>query len=74
MPMPRSCANVCCSRAKLPPRRPAKAVHLPEYWPLERSACDRNALRTGLNRGTRPGFYKLNGAICELIDDWSMVA
>lgn len=35
--------------------------------------ADARALGDMLKRGTSPNFYKLNGAICELIEEWSMV-
>jgi len=30
-------------------------------------------LRSRLDEGTRPAFLRLNSAICELLEDWSMV-
>merc|ERR1712032_591770 len=32
-----------------------------------------DSLRERLDHTTRPELYRLNAAICELIDDWSMV-
>ena len=35
--------------------------------------ADAHALSHMLQQGTRPDFYRLNSAICELADEWSMV-
>jgi len=35
--------------------------------------ADAMTLRHRLDSTTRPGFYRLNSAICELLEDWSMV-
>ena len=35
--------------------------------------ADAHALGGMLRKGTSPSFYKLNAAICELMDEWSMV-
>ena len=35
--------------------------------------ADAHALGGMLRRGTSPHFYRLNSAICELMDEWSMV-
>jgi len=35
--------------------------------------ADTTVLSTMLRSGTAPKFYKLNSAICELIDEWNMV-
>ena len=35
--------------------------------------ADPDELRSRLDAGTRPAFLKLNSAICELLDEWSMV-
>mmetsp|Transcript_585 Transcript_585/g.1187 ORF Transcript_585/g.1187 Transcript_585/m.1187 type:complete len:111 (-) Transcript_585:71-403(-) len=35
--------------------------------------ADTSSLSDRLRQGTRPQFYKLNNAICNLIDEWNMV-
>ena len=35
--------------------------------------ADVSMLRQRLDSGTRPAFARLNSAICELLEDWSMV-
>ena len=35
--------------------------------------ADGHALSDMLRKGTAPSFYRLNSAICELMDEWSMV-
>jgi hypothetical protein len=35
--------------------------------------ADAPALATMLHKGTSPAFYRLNTAICDLIEEWSMV-
>jgi len=35
--------------------------------------ADAAVLRSRLDEGTRPAFLRLNSAICELLEDWSMV-
>ena len=35
--------------------------------------ADATALSGMLNKGTSPAFYRLNTAICDMIDEWSMV-
>ena len=55
--------NVLSKCDLLPSRK-----HLDEF--LE---ADASALGEMLQRGTSPKFYKLNAAICEMLDEWSMV-
>ena len=35
--------------------------------------ADTEELKNQLDAGTRPGFYKLNATICDLIEEWNMV-
>ena len=55
--------NVLSKCDLLPSRK-----HLEEF--LE---ADASALGDLLHKGTSPAFYKLNSAICEMLDEWSMV-
>jgi len=52
----------------------SKCDQLPSRGLLEEFLdADAEALRERLDHTTRPELYRLNAAICELIDDWSMV-
>lgn len=52
----------------------SKCDLLPSRGSLEEFLeADGEALAGMLHRGTSPAFHRLNGAICNLIDEWSMV-
>lgn len=52
----------------------SKCDLLPSRHALEEFLeADAHALSHMLRKGTSPAFYRLNSAICELMDEWSMV-